>query len=206
MPGVALGSFALRYAASDAGTGVASYDVRYRRAAWNAGFGALTYPGSWQRTAATAVGVAPARGSTYCLSVRARDHAGNVSGWSAERCTAAALDERSLIASAGWTQGSNTAYFAGTISRASSTGRTLTRTGVQAKRLYMLATTCAGCGNVGVYWDGHLSRQISLNSSATHNRQVIGITTFTSVSGGTLVIKTLNAGCVYVDGIAISRT
>ncbi|HEX6877696.1 MAG TPA: hypothetical protein VF165_18705, partial [Nocardioidaceae bacterium] len=69
-------------------SGIGSYDVRYRqRPAGATSYGALTYPAGWQGTTATTQTLAAARGTDTCLSVRARDVAGNLSGWSAERCS-----------------------------------------------------------------------------------------------------------------------
>jgi hypothetical protein len=75
----------LTYSGADAGTGIANFDVRYRRAPYNAGFGAVAFPASWQHATARSVSVPAVKGSTFCLSVRSRDKAGNVSGWSGER-------------------------------------------------------------------------------------------------------------------------
>ncbi|MFN2539478.1 MAG: fibronectin type III domain-containing protein [Mycobacteriales bacterium] len=195
----------LRYAGTDAGSGIASYDVRYRRAAFNGGFGALTYPTSAQATTAT-VRVFPAQpGYTYCFSARARDAAGNTSPWSAERCTATALDDRALVASTGWTRAPSSAYYLNTVTSTRASGRTLTRSAVQARRLYLVATTCSGCGTVGVYWNGALLRTVSLNAATTTYKRVITIKDFGVVRSGTLVVKTLNTGRTYIDGVDLSR-
>lgn len=194
------------YGAVDFGTGVASYDVRYRVAPLNGGFGSFVYPAAWQNRAVPAVAIGPIRGATYCFSLRARDHSRNLSGWSAERCTSAALDDRSLVASAGWLKAGSPAYYAGTISRANSIGRTLTRTGVQAHRIEILATTCRACGAVAVYWNGHLLKQLSLTSRTTIGKALVGVTIFRGVQSGTLVIRSLNAGYVFIDGVFFSRT
>ncbi len=196
----------LRYSGSDTGSGLANFDVRYRKAPYNAGFGALIYPPSWQHTTATTVSLAAIRGATFCLSVRGRDRVGNLSAWSAERCTAAALDDRSLVSSTGWTKPLGSQYYAGTITTIARASATLTRTGVQARRLSLVATRCHGCGTVGVYWNGVLIRQISLNvTSGTYNKQLLTIIVFPGTKSGTLVVKTLNSGRVYIDGLATSR-
>jgi hypothetical protein len=54
----------LAYSGKDAGSGLANYDVRYRRAAFSGGFAALTYPASWQHTTARSVSLAAVKGST----------------------------------------------------------------------------------------------------------------------------------------------
>ena len=205
LPIYSLGTIAFRYAATDPGSGVASYDTRYRTARYNGGYGGYGYPSSWQGSVATSRSFAPVRGSTYCFSVRARDHAGNTSPWTADRCTAAPLDDRSLIRSAGWTLASNTAFYATTISIRAAAGGALTRTGIQARRLAIVATKCRGCGTVGTYWNGTLLRQISLNATTTAYRRVINITDQGTPRSGNLVIKPLNTGRVYIDGLGLSR-
>lgn len=195
----------LRWAGADNESGVANYDLRYRRAPFNGTFGALTYPATWHATTATVKTTAAAKGYTYCFSVRVWDKAGNNSAWSTERCTAVVLDDRSLSASSGWTRGTSLAYYAHTYTGASLTGRILTRTGVQARRLALVATTCHGCGTVGVYWNGKLIRTVVLNASTTTYHRFISIVDFGSVHSGTLTIKTLNTSRTYIDGVGLDR-
>ena len=195
----------LRYSGTDVTSGVASYDVRARMAPYNGGFGALVYPSSWQHTTSAAASLTTAPGTTYCLSVRSRDRAGNLSGWSAERCTAVALDDRSMAASSGWARGTGSAYYRGTTTSAARLGVVLTRTGIQARRLTLIATRCVGCGTVGVYWNGVLIKRVSLAASATSYRQSLLLVDFGVARGGNLVLRTLNAGRTYVDGLGASR-
>ncbi|MGC5165725.1 hypothetical protein [Luteimicrobium sp. DT211] len=77
----------ITYAATD-NLKVASYDVRYKKAPrGSATYSAWVYPGSWQRTTATSRSVTATTSQRVCLSVRARDTAGNVSAWSSSHCT-----------------------------------------------------------------------------------------------------------------------
>lgn len=46
-----------------------------------------------------------------------------------------------------------------------------------------------GCRTIGVYWNGTLIRQISLNYATTAYRQVISTADFGAPRSGTLVIK-----------------
>ncbi len=150
--------------------------------------------------------MATAKGYTYCLSVRSRDKVGNVSGWPTERCTAFPLDDRSLAASYGWTRGVGSGYYTGTFTNTRTKGATLTRTSVQARSIAVVVTRCPSCGSIAVYWNGTLVRQISLYASTTMHKQITTITTFATARAGTVTIKTLNAGTVRIDGLAISRT
>jgi hypothetical protein len=69
-------------------SGVASSDVRYRQHAAGAGsYGSWVYPASLQRTTASSAKITAARGVATCWQVRARDRAGNVSGWHGDRCS-----------------------------------------------------------------------------------------------------------------------
>lgn len=196
----------LVYSGTDTGgSGVASYDIHYRRAAYNAAL-----PTGWTalKTGLTTTSYsAPlAPGYRYCFRVLARDRAGNQGAPSPEVCTASALDDRSLVASTYWTRpGNASTYYAGTYSTAARTGETLTRTGVRTKSLSLFATTCPTCGSVGVYWNGRLLKTVSLASSTTATKQVFHITTSLSPSqAGTLVIKTLSAKRVHIDGVGLS--
>ena len=199
-------TFGLSYTGADAGgSGIASYDVRWRGARYNATFGALQYPVAWQRSAGSRVSLPATPGGTYCLAVRSRDRAGNLSAWSPERCTAVPLDDRSLVASAGWTRSTGTGYYLGTATGTAAKGATLTRTGVQARRISLVATRCITCGSVGIYWNGTLVKTISLKATSTLNRQVLTVADFGSTRNGTLTIRTLTTGRVAIDGLGLSR-
>ena len=194
------------WATSDAGAGVAGADLRWQRAPFNGTFGTWVYPSSWQGTTATRATLAASRGYTYCVSGRARDKAGNVSAWSAPRCTAVALDDRSLSASAGWSRTTSSTFYAGTATVTSRSSVSLTRTAVQARRIALVATRCTTCGTVGVYWNGALVKRISLYASSTQRRVLIGVTSFTGVRSGTLTIRSLTSGKgIQIDGLALDR-
>lgn len=183
---------------------IVAYDVRVRRAAWNGSFGAQTI---WRSgTPATSATFTGGKGSTYCFSSRARDTIGTVSGWSAETCSAVPLDDRSLSRSASWTALTPVADYAGTALRSSTAGATLTRTGIVARRISLLVTTCPSCGSVRVYWQGALVRTISLASPTVVHRKVVSVVAFSSGRVGTLRIRVSTSGKpVFIDGVAISR-
>ena len=183
---------------------VASYDVRYRRAPWNGAFGSYR---TWRAaTPSTSATLAAARGSTYCVSARARDSVGHVSPWTAETCTSIPLDDRSMVRSQGWTRLEGPSFYAQTISRSAAYGATLIRTSVQAKRVAIVATTCPTCGIVAVYWGRTRLKTINLYSRTTVNRKVISVATFGTIRTGTLTIKVLTRGHkVLIDGVAFRR-
>jgi hypothetical protein len=195
------------WTARDTGGAIANVDVRWQRAAFSGGFAAAVYPSAWQRTRAvraTLAGVAP--GYTYCFSARARDTAGNLSPWSAARCSAVALDDRSLAATAGWARAKSSLFYRGTATTTTRSAVTLTRTGVQAKRIYLVATRGPKNGTVGVYWNGVLLKKVSLAATKTTRRNVIGVAAFTSIRTGKLTIRTLvNKKSVQIDGVSLVR-
>lgn len=204
LPVVTLGkSVLVSWSGSDAVTGVASYGLRYRSAAYNAGLGDWVYPASWADLTTTSVSKPVARGSTLCVSVRAKDKVGNFSAWSAQRCTSRPLDDRALAASSAWTRGTGSAYWNGTFTQTKVQGKTLKRTGAQLSRVGIVATRCTTCGKVGVYVGSALVGRIDLHASSTKNRQVVMLPAF-SPRSGTVTIKVLTAGqLVRIDGLVI---
>ena len=145
-------------------------------------------------------------GTTYCFIVVAHASDGGTSAATAETCTIIPLDDRSFTRSGSWSIGTGTAYYKSTFSRSTSSGAKLTRTGVVAKRIAIVATTCSTCGKVRVYWGSTLLKTISLYSATTVNRKVIGVTTFSSARSGTLSLRVYGSGHrVIIDGVAVSR-
>ena len=195
----------LTHTGTDSGSGVASFAVRTRRAFVGSGFGAFSYPSSWQARTVTSTSQAVASGYTYCMSVRAKDRAGNVSAWSPERCTSVPLDDRSLAVGAGWARGFGGSYYTGTDTATKHSAVTATRTGLQTRRLALVASTCATCGSVAVYWNGSLLRTVSLRSATTRVKQLLYVVDFGTVRSGTVVLRTTSTRAVYVDGLGASR-
>jgi hypothetical protein len=200
----ATNAVALRWSATAGTSPVASYDVRYRRAKWNGGFGSRV---TWRSaTTATRATFSASSGYTYCFSVRARDANGSVSAWTAETCTAIPLDDRSLARTASWVAGTGSAYYRSTYLRSYTYSAKLTRTGVVAKRIALLATTCSTCGTVKVYWGSTLLKTVSLYSKTTVTKKLIPVASFGSGRRGTLTIKVSSSGKkVIIDGVAIRR-
>jgi hypothetical protein len=194
----------IRWSSSKGTAAVASYDVRVRRAAWNGSFGGYVL---WlSAKAASSATFAALPGSTYCFSVRARDTLGLVSPWTPDTCTAVPLDDRSLARAGSWIAGTSSAYYRSTFVRSATYGARLVRTGVVAKQITLVATTCPTCGTLQVYWGSTLLKSISLRSSTIVYKKLITVTTFTTARSGTLTIKVTSSGKrVIVDGLAIRR-
>jgi len=182
---------------------IGTYAVRYRRVAWNSWTWATLSAGT---TPASSLQVALSPGYTYCFSAAATDVDGFVGPWSAERCTATPLDDRSLYRKGVWSTSTGSAYYRGTVIRSTSLGATAYRASVKAKRISIVVTTCPTCGSIKVYLGTTLLLSKSLVSSTTVNRKVITVAVFTSVRSGTVTVKVSTAGRkVLIDGLAISR-
>jgi hypothetical protein len=201
-----LSNATVKWSGSDAGSGVASWQVQSRRAPYSGGFG------SWSSATTFAAGTLAhtftglSRGYDYCYRVRAVDAAGNMSAYSAPRCTALVLDDRALAASANWTNNVGSSYYAGTARSTKHLNATLKRTGAQLDRLALLATKCPTCGTVGLYVSGELIGKVSLHATTTRNQQLIKLPAF-GYRTGTVMIKVLtSAKLVRIDGLGISRT
>ncbi|MEV6282491.1 hypothetical protein [Kribbella sp. NPDC051770] len=196
-------SVSLQYAATDS-SGVGSYDVRYRTATYLGNFGA--YVNAAAATKATSITLNVAAGNEYCVSVRARDVFGTVSGWTAERCFSRPMDDRALTASAGWSRGANGVYYLGTVTSGGAKGISLTRT-VQAKRLYLVATRCQTCGTLQVYYGGKSVGTVNLNKATTEYQAVIALPTPATFLSGTVQLTTRDVSMTnQIDGLAVRRT
>lgn len=190
--------------ATDSGSGIKSYMAYASRAPFNGPFGA---PAVFKTTLGPGSGSFQAKpGNTYCFTVRANDNAGNVSAASAQKCSAMPIDDPSL-SGAGWTRAKGQAgFYQGTYASSLAKGATLTRTGVQAKRLALVATKCPTCGAVEVRMGGTLLKKVSLAAATTQKKQLIPLASFPGVVAGTVTITVATSGKpVFIDGLGVSR-
>lgn len=193
--------FAVSWHAADSETGVASYDVRYRSASQSSRFGG--YVRLLHGTRSGDIRFVGRQGSTYCFSVRAADRAGNVSAWSAERCTAIPLDDRALGSVGRWSGGSGSAFYLKTYSSDSTKSATLSKT-MRAKRVALVALRCPTCGKVAVAWNGTRIATIPLHS-ALPERSVIPLPAFPRPASGKLTVTVVSSGKrVVVDAVGAS--
>jgi hypothetical protein len=190
---------------SDSGSGLASHDLRWTRAASNGTFGAWQAPTSTQRLLTRYRDLARAPlGYTTCFATRARDAAGNVSAWTPSRCSAVPLDDRALTASSSWSRATTSGWLQGTSTVTTRYGATLKRTGLQTKRLHLVARRCSTCGKVAVYVGGSLLTTVNLYAS-TSSRAVIALPTI-RLRTTTVTLKVVSSGkTVRIDGLASSR-
>jgi hypothetical protein len=167
-------------------------------------FGSYLYPLTLTRATSLPLKLSP--GYEYCVSVRAKDAYSNVSAWSAERCFSRPLDDRGLAASSGWTRGTGSTVYLGTTTYTTKYGASLAR-GVQAKRVYLLATKCPSCGVVSVYLGSRYIGGVSLYSATTQRQVLIPLQVQSSVFVGTLRITSRSSGkLVQIDGLGVRRT
>ncbi|WP_460790092.1 fibronectin type III domain-containing protein [Nocardioides maradonensis] len=198
-PATVATSTVVRWQGSDAGTGVASYQLQASTGGAWANLGAAAGPGT---TSATVTGLTPGR--TTCFRVVATDAASNTAT-SPTRCTAVPFDDRSLSASRGWRRITGGGYFLGTATSTTTRGATLSHGAVAVDRVGVVATTCPSCGTLGVYVAGRLVGRVSLASSGTHNRVVKLLPRFASRSAA-VSVRVLSSGRpVVVDGLVAGQ-
>lgn len=191
--------------ADTGGSGLASFDLRAVRAPYDGPFGAWQLPAATTRLLTRALTPrAPDPGWTQCFQVRSRDGAGNVSAWTPSRCTAVPLDDRRLLASSGWTRATTVGWFAGTSTATAQRGATLRRSGLQTRRLHLLALRCPTCGTVRVSLGGQPLGTVDL-SGPTTTRVVVALPVV-SLRTTSVTITVLSSGrLVRVDGLSTSR-
>lgn len=200
-------AIAVGYSASDAGSGVAYYDVRYRVAAWNGVFGGYGYPAGWQHTTKLSQTLLGAPGHEYCTSVRAWDSAGNASAWTADRCTVLPLDDRSLTAaSAGWSWPGSALSYGGTLTRTNVLGAQLVLKAAQVNRLALVVAECSSCGNVALYLNNVYWRTVSTYAPSTRYSVIVVQPPF-SQRTATITLRNASSGRnLIVDGLGIGRS
>lgn len=197
-------SVAFHWAGKDAVSGVASYDVEYAYAPYTGNFTAWTVKLAGTKSPSwTVSGLRP--GYVYCVRVRAHDRAGNVSAYSAARCTTRPLDDRSLHSSAYWSKPTVTAAYLHTETDAAHTGATLTLANARVSRLAVLATVSTAGGSVAVYVGTVKIGTVSLKASAGHSQQLLWLPAV-SARTGTVTLKTLSIASVRIDGLVDART
>jgi len=191
------------YGAKDASP-IASYDVRWRIASAAGPYGA--YAAIATATKATSVKIGAKAGYEYCVSVRARDVAGNQSAWSADRCFASPADDRAMTVSKGWTRPASSLFYAGTASQTKSQGVSITYPKVQAKRLFLLATKCATCGQLTVYYNGRRAGTIDLRQKTLQYQAIVLLPVPSTVLTGSVQLTTLTTGTTQIDGLAVRKS
>ena len=192
------------WSATDDRSGVAAYSVRVRTAPAVGTFGPSTALLTSTTQTSTAATVGP--GHTACFAAMATDRWSNVSAWSSERCVTVPMDERRFAASPGWTRERAPEFFLGTALSSTARGATLTRDGLRARHIRVLAETCPGCGRVKVRWNGLVIGTFDLMTNRTVHRHLLAELSLPSVEIGTLELRVVsNRRPVVIDGVAVTR-
>ena len=192
------------WTASDAGTGVAAFDVQRRQASFD---GSAFTPFSAFRTKTLNVfgTFTGSPGHTYCLRARGRDFSGNVGAYGTQSCEAIPLDERAMTATGSWTDLSSSAYYRGTAMSSTATGSKLSVHGTY-RHLAVVVTTCSNCGTLKVLLGTTLIGTVDLGSTATKHQRVIQVSAPPTPRSGTITLKQSSTGKrVVIEGLAVSR-
>ena len=116
------------------------------------------------------------------------------------------MDDRRLTASAGWTRERAAGYFRQTALMATAHGASLTRAGLNAHRIRVLALTCPSCGRIRVLWNGRSVGVFELVTRTTLHRHLLGEIVLPAVQTGSLEIRVVSARRpVVIDGVAVTR-
>jgi hypothetical protein len=196
--------FALSWRRAIDRNGVRNYDVQVRSAPAATGdFGPFaTILAHVTGTKGMFTGV---QGQTHCFRVRARDRAGNVTPYSAERCTAFPFDDRALTASDGWTRKSALGYFLNTYTTGKRQGATLTRRDVHASAIMVEVTKCPACGSIAVVADGHVVDTFDLSAPTTRFKRVLIVNLSSPINGDVQVRITSSDQRVEIDALGVSQ-
>ena len=137
--GTTVGRAQFNWVGSVSSSAIASYDARFRRARWDGRFEAWRAPATWQATAGTGSVLGLKPGYTYCVQVRARNRAGQLSDWAGPRCLTRALDDRRMTPGAGWRRAPHARLYGGSAWTTTRQGATLSRPGALVARVGIVA-------------------------------------------------------------------
>jgi uncharacterized protein YkwD len=199
------GSFDTAWQADDP-DGVAQIQLRDRRRTPTTGYAAWA-TGPWQDTDSSTTTWDAAQGTTTCESARAKDTAGNVSGWVAPpSCRHVPVDDSVLNRSVGWRTTTDDRLWNGRATTTTRKGATLSLPRVvKVDRLGVVASTCGGCGRVRVMVGSHQFGVIDLDRPGAR-QQVILRPRLLDPRSGTVKLVVLSSGKkVQIDGLVVSQ-
>ncbi|MCU1692887.1 MAG: fibronectin type protein [Frankiales bacterium] len=187
---------------TDAGSGPGTADLRYRAARPDGALGGYVQPASWQGLRGRSVGVTVPVGTEWCLSVRGRDVAGNVSGWSPERCVSVPVDDPSLRPS-GAVRSSATGSYGGTVLMARRAGATVTLPSVRGRGFVLVVSTCPACGAVTVSVGGGVLGTVDTRAATARRQVLLTVPRGGTARSGPLVVRSTSGRTVVLDGVAV---
>ena len=158
----------LTWTGTDAGAGIASYDVQ--RAYDGGAYGTIA-----SATTATTLNWTMTPGHSYKFRVRARDKAGNVGSWTTAYTWNASLTQNtssSVAYTGAWATSSATEHSGGSVKSASAAGASATLT-FNGRAVAWVTTLGEDSGEVQVWVDGALVTTVDTHADSTTYRQVV---------------------------------
>jgi uncharacterized repeat protein (TIGR01451 family) len=191
-------AISIRWRASDSGSGVATFDVRYRAAPVTGGFGPYQ---NWLTATRDRSGTFTGTyGATYCFSFRATDYDGNTSAWTDDRCASVQLPPIALRHTSGWIRSGLDGGL-----RTRKTGASLSLDGVFARRIVLSALTGPTYGQIKVSWNGRVLRTINLRASS-RAKKLITLGDFGTLRRGRLVLTVVSTRkTVAISALGVAK-
>ncbi len=178
-------------------------DVRWRTARLGHRLGSWAHPSAWRRIDPGTLRVRGlVDGQTACFSARSHDAAGNVSAWTAPRCTAVALDDRAMTGSTGTRRIAGARYFRGTATVLGGVRTSLRLPGLVRDTGWLVATTCPTCGRVMVLVGNGSYGSVNLHSATRHDRVLLPLPG-PPQSGRLTLVPVRNKQRIVIDGVAL---
>lgn len=195
----------VNYAATDATSPIASFDVRYDVEPWNRPTsGGYVYPAAWQGTRVRHQTLVGRPGNDYCFSLRAHTKAGQTSRWSADRCTSIPLGALSMRALAPheWVKAHAPGYLLHSYAETTVGGAQLELNGSWGQ-LDLIATKCPTCGIVQVWANGALVAQFNTHADKVEHHHVFRVPNFPYDRTKVIVTNLVPHETVIIEGVAV---
>jgi hypothetical protein len=157
---------------------------------------------TWTSTALSSTVMTGARaGYGYCFRVQAVFGSG-ATAWSTPRCTTVPLDDRALVAGAGWVRATSRTAYLGTATTSRKANAALTLKVSRGSKLALVVTKQPGGGTLAVFVGTRRVALVSTAAAKVTSKSVVLIAVRTA--GSPVVLRVYKAGTrgVIVDGIA----
>jgi len=191
---------AYRYGATDDDT-VTTYDVARRSAPRGKPLGAWRTVLSATKRTDTSIQGRP--GSQHCFRFRARDRAGNVSAWSAPRCSVMPVDDHELVTRGRAVSLNSDQAIVGTYTRLKQRGASTTLKAQTGRRVGVWVLRRPGHGKADVYAAGRRLGRISFNGPFV--RRVLVMLPATRRFSGAVRVVQVTDRPVQVDAVVVVR-
>lgn len=199
--------FTLSWSGADAENALDLLEAEQRSAAYNKNLGAFSV---WQSVAgqpSVTQGFTGKAGYTYCFRARAVDESLNASAYAGPTCTAIPLGSASLSHAGKWAKKRTAGYYTNRYSSSRTKGASISRSGIKAKRIAIVATKGPGMGTVNVYLGKTLLKTVKLSAAKLRKKQVIEVKRYGSVKSGTVkIVVTSRRKEVRIEGLGLSKT